>query len=971
LRSISGTVCRDVNGNGRRDPADTCEPGIRVELGSRSTTTLANGRFFFDDVAPGDHTVTAEGTASEPLVVTRQPAALDIPLLLPREKATVAAAVATGSSAVAALRVQLPNADLKVGERVALSARATFADLAQRDVSPRWTVDDPAVAKVEGDRITALTQGRTTLRADYGGVAAPPVEIIVRHLPVVGLTATPYDVRLQLGEVASLAVRGIYVNGDADDVTDQIRWETSDPDVARVEGNGVVVATGPGMTTVRGTFWGVSTAPIQVRVGTGDAMPVRLAASPATLTLGLQSTGRAYADGALASGAEVHLTSEVTWETDRPDVVDVGPGGRIRPKGLGEALVWCSYRGVRSSAMRVEVVAGVGLVVVPTLGVVPVGEKVPVKAFEVLEDGSFTEVVKVRWHTSDPEVATVEEGRIVVHRPGTAEISARYRGTEALPVVVEGVPGGLRSLEVSADRMLLQLGESGYLDSQARFTDGRMSTATSVTTWLSSDPAVATVSPDGEVRGLAPGRALVQGRWLGRETPVVEVLVDAGPAEIPSAVLVEPASVAISAQGHQALAVSVVAASGRVLPAGPVTWEVEDASVAWVEDGVVEAVSVGSTTLTAKVADVASLPVPVTVAPIVGVTASPAVGRLPVGARVDLEALAIVADGSVEVLEGQVTWTSSDPGVLRVDSEGRLLAFSAGQAEIVGRWRNIETLPIPVEVADVDLAGLELDPDAASLRVSESLPLAVVAVFTDGERADAMPHVTWTSTRPDVLAVDGGVLSGLQPGVAEVFATWMGVQSTPMRVTVAVADAVGVIVGNAAEVMPVGSRTSLRATAVTADGELLDQSEQTTWRVDTAEVARVTADGILEAVAVGRAAIRGEVGGALSPPIEIEVTDAAVLRLDILPGALAVVPGEPVDVRVRARLADGRTVDVTPLVKWEIDGPGLVADRYNTLTVLGDARARLRARLGSVRSDWATVVARGSAGESGEEEGGR
>lgn len=958
-RSIEGHVCEDRNGNGRRDGADVCEEGVLVELtGGRRTLTRAEGRFHFDDLEPGDYTVTAAGTASDPVVIRRVPVEARVELLAePARQAKVAETVERVDPI--ALRTQLVLTELKVGERVPLSAKATYPDLTQQTVRPTWIVEDPSVLRIEKGRVHALTQGRTTVRARLGQLESPPVEVLVRHLPVIGLNVDAFALDLELGEVEPLAVRGIYVNGDADDVTDQVRWETSDPEVVQVDGNGVVVAKGPGFATVRGTFFGVATAPVEVRVGTGDVLPTRLEVSPRTLTLGEASVGRVYADGELPTGAEVHLSHEVRWETDRPDVVDVLPGGRIRPRGVGQARVWCSYKGVRSKPSRVEVVAGVGLVVVPTLSAVPVGRSVPIQAFQILEDGSFAELTKVRWQSSDPARAEVDEGKLVVRGVGPVEIRARFKGVESLPVTIEGTNADVAGLEISEERLLLQVGERAWVDALARFSDGRVSTATSAATWLTSDEDVVSVSSDGELVAHARGRALVQARWLGRKSPPVEVVVDAGEVEEPAAILVQPGQITLSAQGHQPIAASVVAGSGRSLPTGSVQWEVADPSIAWVEDGRIRAVSVGSTSVVARVGELQSEPVEVVVEPIVGVTATPAVGRLPVGARVDLKALAIVGNGDVEDLTdtGSVRWTSSDPEVLQIDATGRLLAFSAGEAEIVGTWRNIETQPIPVEVADVALDTLLIEPEIADLRVNETLPLAVVAVFSDGERADALPHVTWTSTRPDVLSVEDGVLSGLEPGVAEVFASWMGVQSEKMRVTVAVANAVGVILGHAAEVMPVGTRTALRSSAVTEDGKLLEASEQTVWRVGDPDVAQVDANGILEARSPGSTTIEGEVGGVRSPAIAVEVTDAAVLRLAIRPGALAVRPGDPADILVQAVLDDGRTVDVTPLVQWEIDGIGLESDRFGVLRAQRGTSARVRARLAGVRSDWASVVA--------------
>ncbi|MEZ4322928.1 MAG: hypothetical protein R3F61_36015 [Myxococcota bacterium] len=961
VRKLAGKVCRDLNDNGRLDGADVCEEGVDVTLSSGETQkTGPGGAFAFEPVPPGDLHVSVRGVDSETVRVTEYPIDRDdLRILLPyvQPPAPEPSPDRPEDTRLVALRLQLEDTRLKVGERVGFEVTATFASLLQTRVEkPDLVIGDPTVARVIDGRLFAVSEGRTRVEAVSGRVRSPAIELEVRRLPVVGLVARPARVELPFGEVTTLGARAIFVDGDSQEVGDRVDWSCQDPQVCRVEGNGVFVAVGPGSTTLRADYLGVASQPVEVRVTTGDAVPTQMAIAPAQLTLGLQSTGRMYVDADLSNGHQVHLTTQVEWSTDAPDVIEILPGGRIRPVSVGKAVVTASFKGVESRSSTVEVVPAVGLVIVPTVGVVPAGVSVPIRLYEVLGDGSYQEVQKARWESDSPAIARVEDGRVVTNQPGKAALVARYRGNASLPMHLEVVASGLAGLRATREALLVEAGEITYIDGLATFRDGMETVATSVVQWESRNPAVATVSEDGEVVGVGPGRTVITGTWLGWSTAPVEVLVGAGVSAAPEAILVEPAAISMSAQGRQPLAVSVLSAEGRILPDDKVRWEVGDPSVAWVERNEVRAVSVGATEIVAVQGDVRSLPVSVDVRPIVGVTADPALGRLPVGARVDLRALAVVDDGSAEELRDGVRWTSSDPDILRIDDEGELLAFKAGRASVTATWRGMKTLPMPVQVADTDLVDLTIDPGQASLRVGEALPLAVVAVFGDGTITDATPHVTWTSTRPSIASADAALLEGVEPGVAEVFATWMGLGSAPIRVTVAPADAVGVILGNASEVVLLGRRLALRATAVTADGKLLDATEQTLWDVRDPSVVKVDANGYLEALAPGSTTLVGVVGGQESPPLALEVVDAPIVRLDVTPSALAVRPGEPVDLVVTAHLEGGRTVDVTPQVTWEIEGPGVAVDRYDRLIVGRDAKARVRARIDDVASGWAEIV---------------
>ncbi len=966
VRKLAGKVCRDANGNDRLDGADPCEAGVQVRLSTGEVVmTAAGGRFTFEPVPPGELTLTAESTEVGPYRFTNAPSEVeDVVLLLPviDVPSPTPTPEADADARLVALRLEVDDRRLKVGERMEFGVTATFDNLLQMTLDEASvSISDERVLRRDGDELVAVGEGTARVTVIQGDVSSPPIDIDVQRLPVVGLVARPSRIEIPFGEVQQVGATAIFVDGDSQDVGPRVDWRCDDPQVCRVEGNGVFVAVGPGSSILRASYLGVASQPIEVRVTTGDAVPTKMMVSPPQLTLGIQSTGRVYVDADLSNGRAVQLTTEVEWETDSPDVIKVLPGGRIRPIGIGKATVTATYKGVESVASTIQVVPAVGLVVVPTVGVVPAGVSVPVKLYEVLGDGSFAEASRAKWSSDAPAVAEVVDGVVKTNQIGVASLTAKYRGNTSLPMEVRVVGSGLGGLRSSTERLVLNPSDVSYVDSVAEFRDGTETVATSVTEWSVSNPAVASVTADGEVRALAPGRAIIRGSWLGWTTAPIEILVGAGMSDVPSAILVEPGTVSLSAQGRQPLAVTMLSEDGRLLSADGVRWEIADPSVAWVEDDEIRAVSVGSTEIVAVLGDVRSLPVPVEVAPIVGVTASPALGRLPVGARVDLKAVGVVGNGEIEELHDGVTWSSSDPDVLQIDQRGELLAFRAGRAQVTATWRGMQTMSMPVQVADSDITSLSIEPDGTSLRVSERLPLAVVAVFGDGRTADASPHVTWTSTRPSVAATEEGLLVGLEPGVAEVFATWMGVKSDPVRVNVAPADAVGVIIGNASETMIAGRRQPLEATAVTADGLLLDATEQTLWGVEDDSVVAVDANGYIEALSAGQTTVVGIVAGEESPPIAVEVVDSPVTRVDLKPGAIAVLPGDPIELRATATLQDGRTVDVTAQVDWEIDGRGIAVNRYNRLQAVAGARARIRARLQSesedIRSGWAEIVA--------------
>lgn len=125
-----------------------------------------------------------------------------------------------------------------------------------------------------------------------------------------------------------------------------------------------------------------------------------------------------------------------------------------------------------------------------------------------------------------------------------------------------------------------------------------------------------------------------------------------------------------------------------------------------------------------------------------------------------------------------VTWTSSDPTVVRVDINGNATALKVGTSVITAATdgkqgqSTIEVIPPPA-VASVHVQG-----DAANLEPGESRPLSVQLRAANGEvlydRA-----VTWSSSDTSIVRVlPNGTVQGVKGGTATITATSEGKSGT-------------------------------------------------------------------------------------------------------------------------------------------------------------------------------------------------
>ncbi|MBQ8838857.1 MAG: Ig-like domain-containing protein [Bacteroidales bacterium] len=109
---------------------------------------------------------------------------------------------------------------------------------------------------------------------------------------------------------------------------------------------------------------------------------------------------------------------------------------------------------------------------------------------------------EVKWTSSDEGVVTVDNGRIIVHGPGQAVITASNGGNEAWCTVFVSAP--LRGLSLNADSISLYEGGIWLLTPVFNpvFAENRE------VSWSSSDESIATVE-NGLVKALKLGEAVI------------------------------------------------------------------------------------------------------------------------------------------------------------------------------------------------------------------------------------------------------------------------------------------------------------------------------------------------------------------------------------------------------------------------------------------------------------------------------
>jgi serine/threonine protein kinase len=342
----------------------------------------------------------------------------------------------------------------------------------------------------------------------------------------------------------------------------------------------------------------------------------------------------------------------------------------------------------------------------PASGVQPPGEVKPyVAAVEIFAPPSVVEVgdsftltgsprnpsgdtvpgVRLKWASSNEQVATVDDARGVVHAlsAGEVEITATVGGVHN-EVRMTVVPKRVATIAVSLPPGVLRAGDRVQL--VATPEDKRHEAVLTAVHWASADEAIASVSQDGVVSAKAPGEVLV---WAESQGVRAMARIEVSPAPV---VTVQPIVPSVLEVGESAeLSAKTLDAAGESLPDRPMRWSSSDPTLAEVVgDRVVRARRAGVARLTCNCeGKLASVEVAIVLPVVAKILIEPPPARVDLGLPVPLHAEVVSARGVK--IDRPLHWKAEPRQIASVDSKGVVLPLREGRATITASVDGIET----------------------------------------------------------------------------------------------------------------------------------------------------------------------------------------------------------------------------------------------------------------------------------------
>ena len=513
-----------------------------------------------------------------------------------------------------------------------------------------------------------------------------------------------------------------------------VTWSSDHEAIATVDQNGTVTARRGGQATITVTTAdGSKTATCTVRVKIQIGEPVQSVGLNKT-ELALEVNGTEKLEAIVEPSDATN--KNVTWSSSNPEVATVD-NGVVTAVSAGEAIITVTTEdGAKTATCKVTVNAP---------QTVPVTGVTLDKAELTLEKGStgtLTATVEptdatnkdVTWTSDNPEVATVEGGKVTAVSEGTAAITAKAGEQTATCIVkVTAADVAVESVTLTPSRLELTVGQEGTLTATVNPDNATDKTVT----WESNATNIATVDNNGKVTAVSEGEAIITAK-AGEQTVTCTVTVAKADVAVESVTL-DKTSLDLKTGDNATLTATVNPESATNKD---VTWTSDKPEIAAVEGGTVTAKAEGEAIITVTTADGGKTATcKVTVKPqnvLVTAISVPSTATLYVGNTATLTATVTPTNATNQ----KVTWNSNNESVATVGTDGKVTAVSAGTATITATAQDgsgiSSSCVVTVQQADTT---------ALKAKVTEAQDLLKKTVVSTQDGVDVPPTKNWVATQ--------------------------------------------------------------------------------------------------------------------------------------------------------------------------------------------------------------------------------
>lgn len=725
------------------------------------------------------------------------------------------------------------------------------------------------------------------------------------------------ELAMEAGETQSLIATAIYVSGKTEDVTVKTDWNSGSPDVASVYA-GVVTAKAEGTAVITATYM-AKTVVVNVTV---KKKVKALTKDKQTLDLRLGTSEQVKLTAVYQDGTTEDVTNKADWSIDNFSIATV-TNGLVTGQSSGTATVTARYGSqTLTIPVSVEIVKRLdpGKAQVSLL----LKETEKIQLFATYPDGTVEDVAeKAEWSTDKESVADALKGTITGYGAGQATLTARY-GTKTATITVD-VDNAIK-LTVDKMSVFMKRNTSQQLTLTATYSNGTTEDITGKAEWSSSNPNVVYAN-QGKLSAISVGEATVTAKY-GEKT--VSIGVD---VEVPRRLELNKELVSLQNGQSEQLTLSAMYMDGTKQDVtGEAEWTSSNEAAVYVAKGKITAYKAGEAAITAKYGG-KSVTANVAVDIPSKITASKQSVALQAGDTELIKLTATFLDGRQEDVTEEAEWSTGSAAVAEVRS-GLITGVGTGSTSITAKY-GTRTTTIQVSVGV--LKTLTADETRLVMKKGDAEKIALTAAYADGSSKNVAEQAAWSSSNPQVAAVDMGEITAVSSGEATITATF---DSKSVKITVLVDMATSLSATPTFLVVNTGESKQIRLSAVDPSGQTKDVTNEAEWLVSNPKLAQVV-NGLVTPVANGKVTVTAKYGGkTASIPVDIGIVE----KIEASKRFVTTKTGQKVQINLIATFSDGSTRDVTPDAEWKSASYKVADVQDGWLTATGSGKTTVTAK---------------------------
>ncbi|WP_042229215.1 Ig-like domain-containing protein [Paenibacillus popilliae] len=283
-----------------------------------------------------------------------------------------------------------------------------------------WKSSNTSVISIEDEKMKAESLGTATLTATVRDHTISMAVTVKRKALILQTNTAEMNIvtgREQL--VPDVTV--IYMNGDEENITSEVEWESSSPNLLVVNGKlkGLVASK----VTLNGTYANLK---ISVKV-TIEEEVVRFEIEPEKLTLNVKKSQSIKVTGYYKNGKKVSLGSKVDWKSDNEKVATV-KGASVKGVAIGSTLLVGEFQGQKLEVPVTVEPKLTKLIAEPNSVKLTVGQKENWKVSAIYDTGQVVDVTSSVTFVPSNTNVKVERGSVQGVSKGSTSVKLTFDG---------------------------------------------------------------------------------------------------------------------------------------------------------------------------------------------------------------------------------------------------------------------------------------------------------------------------------------------------------------------------------------------------------------------------------------------------------------------------------------------------------------------------------------------------------------